>query len=396
MAKITVKIPHIVWRDSRPRFVPGPALRKLGYRGEDLKHPDGRWFDLNETARWSEKICKEVETSRQQQKLRQSGRKPIRNHARKGYISVGELLSKWHRERVKEGKQTGKPKQRTLDDYDYNIRLFQAYDPELWTVPAASITDVMANGIYKKLREAKGISMSKAIISTLRPAWHWAQKEMGLVTINPWRDLRMTTPPPRLRVGSITEMKHLISTADRQGRPDVGDAIMLGLCTGQRQADRLHLELESLQDDGIIFRQRKTGVRIEVPAIEPLKRRLKAAKARRELKHRKIRTILFDETKGRDWTGDKGFRYRRAFRPIRNMAAKSMPSLEGFTDQDLRDTAVTWLANAGCTDAQISSITGHEPENIARIMKHYRARTREQAKAGTDKLDAYIKANGGL
>nr|WP_319389283.1 hypothetical protein [uncultured Cohaesibacter sp.] len=59
--------------------------------------------------------------------------------------------------------------------------------------------------------------MSKAIISTVRPACRWAKKEMGLVTNNPWSDLRMTTPQPRLRVGTVDEMKALIATADEMG-----------------------------------------------------------------------------------------------------------------------------------------------------------------------------------
>ncbi|PLW77866.1 tyrosine-type recombinase/integrase [Cohaesibacter celericrescens] len=398
MAKVSIKIQYVVWRSGRPRFVPGKALRALGYKGEDLKHPDGTWLDLNETISWSKKFGEKVNLRRQQITLKQTGpKKKPKNHAVKGYICVGELLVKWHTERRSENKLTGKPSLRTLRGYDYNMRAFQAFDEELWTAPAASITDVMANGIYKKLRSEKGVSMSKAIVSTLRPAWGWAKREMGLVSNNPWTALRMTTPLPRLRVGSIAEMKHLIATADKEGRPDVGDAIMLGICSGQRQNDRLLFKLEKMADGLMIFKQSKTGAIVQIPEIKPLADRLLAAKARRNRHQQTLSTLLIDEKGGCCWErGDDGDRYRKAFRKVCDKATETMPSLEGFRDQDLRDTAVTWLADAGCTLPQIASITGHSVENIHKILKHYLAQTPEQASQALKKLSSYLVKNGGL
>lgn len=396
MAKVTIKIPHIVWRDGRPRFVPGPALRKLGYQGKDLKHPDNTWLDLNETIAWSEELVSEVETRRLQTGIKSKpGRKP-KNHSVKGYVTVGELLEKWVRERAKDHKETGKPTKKTLEQYGYNVRALQKYDEELWTMPAVSVSDVLANGIYKKLREDKGIAMSKSLISTIRPAWHWAHKEMGLVKNNPWTNLRITNPPPRLRVGSIDEMKHLVATADRLGRPDIGDAIMLGLCSGQRQNDRLSFTLLAKDEGTLIFKQSKTGVIVEIPAIKPLTARLEAAKDRRNSKTKAIKNVLIDEKRGKNWIVNDGDSYRRDFREICNAAAVSMPSLKGFRDQDLRDTTVTWLADAGCTLPQIASITGHTVENIHKILKHYMAQTPVQANAAMKKLVKYIGANGGI
>nr|WP_321457260.1 hypothetical protein [uncultured Cohaesibacter sp.] len=396
MAKVTIKIPFVVWREGRPRFVPGPGVRALGYSGKDLKHPDGTWLNLNETIAWSETFDKELTTKRQQVKLKNAPpKKKVRNLSRRGYISVGELLVKWLTERKIEHKQTGKPSSKTLRGYDYNIRAFQDFDEELWTAPAVSITDVLASGIYKKLRTQKGVSMSKAIISTIRPAWRWAKKEMGLVTSNPWSELRMTTPPPRLRVGSIDEMKHLIATADEMGRRDIGDAIMLGICSGQRQNDRLLFQLDAMDEKSMVFKQSKTGAIVQIPAIRPLKQRLEAAKARRARFNKSFPTLLIDEKYRCCWDrGDDGDRYRKEFRKVCNKAAESMPSLKGFRDQDLRDTSVTWLASAGCTLPQIAAITGHSVENIHKILKHYLAQTPEQATLAAQKLLVYIEENG--
>jgi hypothetical protein len=56
----TVKITHMIWRGERPRFAPGPLLRKLGYKGRDLRHADGTWFDFKETVAESNRIIAEV------------------------------------------------------------------------------------------------------------------------------------------------------------------------------------------------------------------------------------------------------------------------------------------------------------------------------------------------
>ena len=50
--------PHLLyirWRNSRPRFEPGPRERALGFKGKDLRHEDGRWFNAGEARAFSEK-----------------------------------------------------------------------------------------------------------------------------------------------------------------------------------------------------------------------------------------------------------------------------------------------------------------------------------------------------
>jgi hypothetical protein len=68
-----------------------------------------------------------------------------------------------------------------------------------------------------------------------------------------------------------------------------------------------------------------------------------------------------------------------------------MPALAGKRDQDLRDTAVTWLANAGCTLPEIASITGHSLQSIHSILKHYLAITPELADSAIAKYVAWMR-----
>ncbi|SNZ20923.1 tyrosine-type recombinase/integrase [Cohaesibacter gelatinilyticus] len=393
MAKVTIKIPHVVWRDGRPRFVPGPGVRKLGLQGQDLKKPDGCWLDLNETIAWSKAKCTEIaELRKPKEEDKPKTRRRKANLS--GFLSLGELLVSWRKNQNVKAKQTGKPARKTREWYDNNIAVLEKYDPDLWLLPAISVTPVFAYNFYEKLRQDKGVHMSKAIISTIRPAYAWGVLK-GYVKINPFGNLRVQTPPPRVRVGSIEEMKHLIATADKEGRADIGDAILLGLCTAQRQNDRLLLKLEKRIEGYFLFRQSKTGVIVQIPEIPDLIKRQQQAMERRTRAQKQIPQFLINEKQSRKWGAD-GDTYRKAFRKICDKATETMPSLKGFRDQDLRDTSVTWLANAGCTVPEISSITGHSIENANKILRHYLAQTPEQANSAIGKLTSYLQEKGGL
>jgi hypothetical protein len=70
------------------------------------------------------------------------------------------------------------------------------------------------------------------------------------------------------------------------------------------------------------------------------------------------------------------------------------PSLAGKRDQDLRDIAVTWLARAGCTMAEICAITGHSARSVQTIIEHYLGAGRELADQAIDKLVAWMQREG--
>jgi integrase len=64
---------------------------------------------------------------------------------------------------------------------------------------------------------------------------------------------------------------------------------------------------------------------------------------------------------------------KHLFAELRAKAADRLPSVADITDQDLRDTAVTWLARAGCTVPEISAITGHSAQSATKVQRHYLA-----------------------
>jgi len=128
--------------------------------------------------------------------------------------------------------------------------------------------------------------------------------------------------------------------------------LILALWTGQRQGDLLRLTWTAYDGACIRLRQSKTGARVVIPVGAPLKAALdKAAK---------VSTLILNSSDKRPWTQD-GF--RASFRKAQKKAG-----VIGVTFHDLRGTAVTRLALAGCTEAEIATITGLSLRQVRSIL----------------------------
>jgi integrase len=77
------------------------------------------------------------------------------------------------------------------------------------------------------------------------------------------------------------------------------------------------------------------------------------------------------------------------FSEARAEAAKTMPSVKTLRDQDLRDTAVTWLARAGCTIMEVVQITGHSLASATQVLRHYLSQHREVGDNAMAKMIAW-------
>ena len=148
--------------------------------------------------------------------------------------------------------------------------------------------------------------------------------------------------------------------------------LLLGLWTGQRQGDLLRLPWSAYDGKHIRLRQSKTGVRVLVPVGAPLKVALDAA-----TKHGPIILVSTDK---RPWTPD-GFRASWG-------KACTKAGIVGLTFNDLRGTAVTRLALAECTEAEIATLTGHTLRDVRSILDaHYLHRDPALAENAIRKLE---------
>ena len=148
--------------------------------------------------------------------------------------------------------------------------------------------------------------------------------------------------------------------------------LILALWTGQRQGDLLKLTWPQYDGERIRLKQGKTGMRVVIPVGAPLRAMLEPLR-------QKVGRILLN-TDGDPWTED-GFRSSWG-------KAQRAAGILGVTFNDLRGTAVTRLALAECTEAEIATITGHSMRDVRSILDaHYLRRDEGLAENAIRKLE---------
>jgi integrase len=154
--------------------------------------------------------------------------------------------------------------------------------------------------------------------------------------------------------------------------------LVLALWTGQRQGDLLRLPWSAYDGTHIRLRQGKTGARVVIRVGAPLKAALDATPKRS--------TIILTNSDGKPWTSD-------GFRASWRKACKAA-GVVGVTLHDLRGTAVTRLALAGCTEAEIVTITGHSMRSVrALVDTHYLKRDPALGESAIRKLEQGTKTS---
>lgn len=153
--------------------------------------------------------------------------------------------------------------------------------------------------------------------------------------------------------------------------PEIFAAMMLALHTGQRQGDLVRMPWSAYDGSALTFRQGKSKRRLYVPCTKALREFLDGLKRGSPL-------ILTTPT-GRAWK-------KSNLRDQWNAVAEAA-EIDGLHFHDLRGTAVTMLAEAGCTTPEIASITGHSMKTVESILERYLSRTRALAENAIAKLE---------
>jgi integrase len=156
--------------------------------------------------------------------------------------------------------------------------------------------------------------------------------------------------------------------------PELCLALTLGLHTGQRQGDLLTLTWKAYNGRALELTQSKGKRRVYVPCTKALKATLDG------LPRRTLHILI--RAGGTPWTRDA---FKQAWRDA--YAASGLTADLHF--HDLRGTAVTMLAEAGCTVPEIATLTGHSQTHAQKILDRYLARTRTLAESAVAKLDEH-------
>ncbi len=225
---------------------------------------------------------------------------------------------------------------------------------------------------WEELYASRGHAMANGVVAVARAMLSHATR-IGWRADNPARELGLESVAPRQVFWLPQEVAAIVSAADTIGVPSVGDAIIIALHSGQRLGDVLALPDRIFEQRRSCLSQAKMrsrgGALIDAPMTPALHARVAEIKARkRQASLTRIDTLVLREDTGEPYDTH---RFNKAFRRARDIAAVSCPGLAGKRFQDLRDTAVTRLALAGCELPQIAAITDHSLTSITQIIKHY-------------------------
>ena len=257
---------------------------------------------------------------------------------------------------------------RTRSDYRKLIKVIEA---EFRDFPISGLSDRRTRAHMMKWRDGLALKSRRQADyawAVLARMLSWGHNR-GLTTCNPCeRGGRVYRAARADNIWTDSDEAAFLKHAPRH----LHLALMLALWTGQRQGDLLRLTWNAYDGTHVRLKQRKTGVRIHIPVGAPLKLALEQA--------RKCSLTILTTEAGTAWT-ESGFRasWRKA-------CVKA--SVSGVTFHDLRGTAVTRLAMAGCSEAEIATITGHSLRDVGAILdSHYLKRDSRMAESAIRKLE---------
>jgi integrase len=236
-------------------------------------------------------------------------------------------------------------------------------------LPIAALNDPEVRGVFKEWRDGMAATPRKADYAwtTLARVLSVA-KDRGRIPINPCeRGGRLYQAERADKIWTGADIGRMIGDAPSR----IISALVLALWTGQRQGDLLRLPWSAYDGTHIRLRQSKGGRRLKIPVGAPLREHLDGM--------RRVGPLILTNAHNAPWTSD-GFRTSWG-------KASDKAGITELTFHDLRGSAVTRLAIAGCTVPQIAAITGHSLNDVDDILeKHYLSRDQALAETAIRKL----------
>ncbi|HEV7371252.1 hypothetical protein [Arenibaculum sp.] len=382
-----IKVPYLVARPgaagaTRYFWQPASRLRDLGWKTERLVKPDGTpAATLDEAIELAKAKNEQLAAWRRGERTGGEPELPAPvPEVRPGTVAHAIRLYKASPRYLKNAAKT-------QADYAKCLAKIEAW---AGNAPVKAITRELVQDYYEALMKTGRHAQANATIRVLRILLKYSW-DKGLTSHNAAEKPGLIGTAPRLRIWSDEEIDTFVAAADAQGWHSVGDAVIYGVYWGQRQGDLLAMLEIQFQPDAfgtrrLRLRQSKRKAWIDIPAHPRVLARWEAQQARRTADGVKAPTILWQDTVKRPWKADN---FRHVFGELRAAAAETVPSIATAQYMDTRDTAVTKLAEAGCTIPQICAITGHDEDDAYKILRHYMAITGEMADAALAKLLAH-------
>ena len=283
--------------------------------------------------------------------------------------SINDLIDKF-----KDSADWRKLRESTRAIMNINLR---AASQKFGDMPLEALKDRRCRAIFLQWHDELAESHPRAAdakLSALQRVIGWGH-DRALAPSNPIEKFRRAYTASR--VEQIWLPAH-IAAFESAASPELRLALQLALHTGQRQGDLIQLTWAAFDGSAISLIQSKTRQQVYIPCTTTLLSVLKSAKERAS------GAYILTNRDDRPWSRDA---LKKAWRT----AFKASGIEDDLHFNDLRGTAVTMLAEAGCTIPEIASITGHSLRSATRILEVYLSRTKALATAAIVKLNEHSR-----
>ena len=252
-----------------------------------------------------------------------------------------------------------------------------------------NVTADVVDRLQEYIEAHYSYNCSFTTVSRLRTAWY-GTKRYGLWRVNPFERMCLARPKPRQISWDDDQFSQMVEACDKEGYKSIGTLMIICLHFAQRIGDMRSLTWEHIDFDftcpmskekkvAFKFTQSKTGKPMMLYATPLIKERLKL--------HSRHNTDDFVfRNDGED--AKNGASYMKPYTPdlLRKRFLKIRRKYgfeEGLWMADFRRSAASSLADAGATESEIMSSTGHASEDVLRRV--YLLRSATQAESGAKK-----------
>jgi len=219
-----------------------------------------------------------------------------------------------------------------------------------------NVSPTHADKLYTHLTDLKSEHRAVHVCKVLRKIWY-VGKRHGKVQSNPFERMGLSSLKPRTVLWTPEQVEIFVKKSDELGLSSVGTMAMLCYDLCQRPGDMRQLTWESYHDGYFEFQQEKTDTTVTIPASDRLMGRMELI---RPVNVSPTDHIAIYEGTGRPYDRRLFARYAAK---VRNAA--ELP--DHLQIRDLRRTGATEMAEAGCTEDELRSVTGHKSRDVLSI-----------------------------
>lgn len=257
----------------------------------------------------------------------------------------------------------------------YNQLLNACYDIRLGNsnvlfgdMMASNVSSMHSESVYSHLKLNVSEHRANHTVKVLRRVWMVCQKK-SLVRTNPFVQMGLRKLPERVVLWEPEQVNRFIAQADSMGFWSIGTLALLCYHLCQRPGDMRQLLWGNFDGQVFDFVQEKTKQHVTIPASPALIERLAGHE------RSKADTILFYEATSRPY--DRYMIYK-----VSGRVRKATGLPDSLQMRDLRRTGATEMAEAGCTEDELRSVTGHQSRGV---LNTYVRPTKKLAAGGMNK-----------